>query len=270
MSKVKAQEEFISILMNEYTKRKSRNLRYSLRSFASSLDINHSTLSQILSKKRGMSVKLAEKIASKLPVLNSEKKRFVSSVANYATRSEKEASKIREKFNKLMKFKDVKILNNEIMEPMGHWIPLTAFELIATARANTLDELQKQLSLTKEQTIDLTENLCKTTLVIKEAGFFKVSHVTLQTLNDIPSHAIRKLHKSVAEKSIAAIETQPVQEREFQSAILSVAKADIPKAKEVIRDFIADFSSQFYKDDKHSEIYALSLNFFKIIGSKTK
>ncbi len=71
----------LNLLKKELDSRKSRNPNYSLRSFARSLDISPSRLSEILSGQR-MSMKTANKIATKLKLNENAKAEFTKSIHN--------------------------------------------------------------------------------------------------------------------------------------------------------------------------------------------
>jgi hypothetical protein len=55
-----------TILRNEFMRRRSVNPRYSLRAFARSVNLEHSTLSQLLRGKRAMTWKSIRQIASRM------------------------------------------------------------------------------------------------------------------------------------------------------------------------------------------------------------
>jgi hypothetical protein len=55
-----------SILEKEFTRRKQVNPRYSLRAFAKSVEVEHSTLSQLIRGRRAMTWKSIQAIAGKL------------------------------------------------------------------------------------------------------------------------------------------------------------------------------------------------------------
>ena len=59
-----AAERLRTILMEEFSRRRRKNPRYSLRAFASSLEIEHSTLSQLLRGKRAITWKSIRRIGA--------------------------------------------------------------------------------------------------------------------------------------------------------------------------------------------------------------
>jgi transcriptional regulator with XRE-family HTH domain len=64
--RVSAATRLRTILEAEFARRRNLNPRYSLRAFARSVDIEHSTLSQLLSGKRPMTWKSIHRIASRV------------------------------------------------------------------------------------------------------------------------------------------------------------------------------------------------------------
>jgi len=61
-----AEERLRTILKNEFSRRRQLNPRYSLRAFARSVDLEHSTLSQLLRGKRAMTWKSIRAIAGRM------------------------------------------------------------------------------------------------------------------------------------------------------------------------------------------------------------
>ena len=66
------QSSFKSLLESEYLRRLRKNPKYSIRAFARSLDMNDSTLSQILRGKRNISPKKVTDVGLKLGLSLSE------------------------------------------------------------------------------------------------------------------------------------------------------------------------------------------------------
>lgn len=71
----------VKLLLREIEKRKEKNQRYSLRAFASFLDVAPSTLSRILSNSQELSIAGTKNIIKKLQLSEEEKFLFIASVA---------------------------------------------------------------------------------------------------------------------------------------------------------------------------------------------
>src|SRR5690606_28835310 len=66
----------------------------------------------------------------------------------------------------------------------------------------------------------------------------------LMSSNDVPSHHVRSYHKEVSAYVPKVLDQVNVDKREFQSFVINICLSDIPKAKELIREFVHDFSRQ--------------------------
>ena len=74
----------LKLVKKELNSRKNRNPNYSLRSFARSLDVSPSRLSEILSGQR-MSKKMANKFANQLGLMEEDKIEFIESIQHQKT-----------------------------------------------------------------------------------------------------------------------------------------------------------------------------------------
>ena len=71
----------LQILHTEFLRRKSRNPRYSLRAYATQLEIHPSAMSRILASKQDLSLASAQIILNRLNMEPDEKRAFILSVA---------------------------------------------------------------------------------------------------------------------------------------------------------------------------------------------
>lgn len=78
---------YVEILKNEFIKRRSKNVFYSLRNFAKDIDLDPMHLSNILHNKRGLSRAKAEDIAPKLQIGYAERRKFILLVTAVSSRS---------------------------------------------------------------------------------------------------------------------------------------------------------------------------------------
>lgn len=78
---VKNKPQHLDMIQTEFSRRKEKNPRYSLRAFAQSLGMSTPTLSRILSGTQDISVTASRKIIRKLKLTESQTLSFISSVA---------------------------------------------------------------------------------------------------------------------------------------------------------------------------------------------
>lgn len=258
------QEVYLQILQREFDKKKEKNLRYSLRVFARHLDIDHSTLSQIFSRKRGLSDKLAHKIASHMTLTHHDKQKFLTSVDTCFARAKKKKAAAAEKMTQITKFNDTVVVLQAPLNTINHWRYIAVYELVSNKRATTISQLVEILKLSIDQTSTIVSHLCELNILSYAEGQLAATASSVQTLNDIPAEAIVKYHASIAEKAAHSVATHPVLEREFQNLVISFAKDQMPGAKQMIRDFMSEFSTKYYNENPNSEVYSLAVNFFSL------
>ncbi|MGH1469518.1 MAG: helix-turn-helix domain-containing protein, partial [Bdellovibrionales bacterium] len=66
------------LLKKEYAGKKGRNPAYSLRAFAKHLGLSPGTLSELISEKRPVTLKTAQKVLGRLDISNDEKSYIIS------------------------------------------------------------------------------------------------------------------------------------------------------------------------------------------------
>ena len=72
---------FVKFLEKHFANLQKKNPRYSIRAFAKKLDMNPSTLNRVLSGKRAVTLKMAEKIFDHLDIPRQTRKRLFLSLA---------------------------------------------------------------------------------------------------------------------------------------------------------------------------------------------
>ena len=154
------QEVYLQILQREFDKKKEKNPRYSLRVFARHLDIDHSTLSQIFSKKRGISENLAKKMVGNMTLTHHEKQNFLTSVETCFARAKKKKAAAAEKLTKISKYANAVVVHHEPANTINHWTHVVVYELVANQRINSAAALAQKVNLPTEQINNIIKQLC--------------------------------------------------------------------------------------------------------------
>jgi len=261
---IKDNEEYLRILRTEFELRKLKNKRYSLRAFSKFLGLNHATLSQVMSKQKGLSLKMAIKITQRLGLDSIEKNKFLTSVTKCFSRSPSRRLEAEEKLKTLAKHKKIVMTKHEEIPTINHWSHVAVFEVILTAKANNLSEIAKILDLSEVKVANILHILTDLGFVAKNGDHYHSLRSTIHTTNDIPSESIASYHASICTKAADSIHKQSVSIREFQNAIMCVDPKDLPEAKKMIRDFTQEFYLKFHNEISTNKIYSFSTNFFKL------
>lgn len=260
----KENEEYLQILKTEFQQRKLKNKRYSLRAFSKFLGLNHATLSQVMSKQKGLSLKMAIKLTQRLGLDSIEKNKFLASVTKCFSRSPSRRRDAEEKLKTLSKHKKIILTKSEELTMINHWSHVAVFEVILTAKANNQADIAKILDLPEIKVSGILHMLTNMGFIAKTDNEYHSLRSTIHTANDIPSESLATYHASVCIKAAESIHKQTVHIREFQNAIMCVDPKDLPEAKKMIRDFTQEFYLKFHNEVSTNKIYSFSTVFFKL------
>lgn len=240
--------DFINLLKKELASRIDRNSAYSLRSFAQSLQISHTTLSQVLSGKRPLTAKAQKKMASALGV-------SLDFIEDGLLKQESFDSK----------FEKVDINHFDLLSDWHHdaileLTHLKSFKPDHRWIALVLDLNVYQVELAVERMIKLGY------LVIEKNGKWRDVSVnnTNNYIGDFTNLALRKYQNGILQKSQNSLENVPREFRDHTSTLLHFSKSDMKRAKEIIREFRTQFLSFSESNKNPDEVYALTVSFFPL------
>ncbi len=261
--------DYRAVLKSEFSRRIQRNSSYSLRCFARDLGVTYSRLNESMNQKKGLSSQKASQIGTKLGLSKLEQTLFVLSVQSQHARSrlEKEESKTQLAKKISSNATELNLANFKVISEWIHYaiLELLQFEdFISSPKwmANVLDvaEVQVECALKNLSTVGLIQ--------VDTAGKISAVHTLLSSVNDIPSQAIREHHRQLLGKAEAALSSQAVTEREFQSLTLAFSNDDMPEAKKMIRDFILEFNNRFSKNSNNRSVFVLGTQFYRLSKKK--
>lgn len=246
------QNDFRLYLQDELKVRCLKNPRYSLRAFAKSLRINHSTLSKLMSGKRPLTMAVQRRLAEALGLGPEEMRSFEKATQN--TNAE---------------LKNLKNLEIDAFTMVSDWYHDAILELtrlrcfkpdpqwIATVLNITVSEVN--IAVERMQRLKLLE--------ISKSGRWKdlSADNTTNHIGDHSSVALRKYQAQILQKASEALTHIPRAERDNTSVLITVARDDIAEAKKMIQAFRLQMAQFFTrKKSKPTEIYSLAIALFPI------
>lgn len=237
------------ILEQELIKRKKANSQYSLRSFSKYLEVSPATLSQIMSGKRPLSLKMGQHFFSKLGLSAHEQS---SVLDEYKVENE-----------------NLKRMNTHVL-PEDHFKLISEWQYYAILSLGKLPQnraeplwIARRLGISLDLAKDSFERLLRMRLIEINEGHFRQTTIALQTSEDIPSSAIRRFHRQMLHLAEEKMESVSTEHREYSGATLAVAKNNLPRAKAMIRAFIKEFD-QILEKGPCDEVYHLSVYLFPL------
>lgn len=106
-------------------------------------------------------------------------------------------------------------------------------------------------------------------LLKEENGQWICTAARVTTKDDVANKGAREYHKQICKLAAESIESQNVDEREFQSFALSIPEDKIPLAKELIRKFRTQFCRAM-GDEPGDHVYQTQIQFFRLTESPSK
>jgi len=254
MSNASGQSEtFQSWLFHELERRKSINPKYSIRSFAKQLGSSPATISQVLSGKRPLTLKLANQLASKTEMSPADRKRFFGAIAFPTSASS--SSDGRDNFLQL---------ENDVFLTIADWYHFAILSL-GEIRGNrwNADWISTRLGISLSEARRAMQRLSRLGLIERRGLGFKQSGQNLVTKHDVPSDAVRANHRQILEKSLSAL-TSPVDQREFGSLTIAADARRLPEIKSWLRKTQRDFVDEFGSDTRNNGVFNLAMHFFRL------
>ncbi len=233
-----------AVLRHELDKRVKRNPSFSLRAFANFLEISPATLSQVISKKRSVSMKTGAHILHKLGYSPSEQLNLIASI----DASEAEIEKVQISEDKFQLISE------------WHYLAILSLGELPDAKADPR-WVAKRLSITAAIANKALQRLERLNIIVIKDGRFKQIHPPFKTADDIPSAAIRNYHTNILNLAAEKLETVDVNEREFSSVTMAINSKNLLKAKEITRKYKKDMS-KLLESGKADRVYHLAIQLF--------
>ncbi len=241
-SKQKRVLSFKNFLENEFLLRCKKNPHYSLRAYANYLEIDHSTLSQMIRGKRKITVKMQQKLGFKLGLTPSDLKKF-DPKSNYSE------------------------VDLDTFEVTSEWYYFAIMELLYTKSfyPDTLWVAQK-LGLKESLVENALNRLVKIGFIeiTEDGNWIDISDKNVSTLNhNLTSPAHIKMQKQLLEKAAEAMVKFNFESRSQTGVTMAIDVTKIPKAKEMIIKFQRELCA-FLEDGEQSEVFHLGISLFPL------
>lgn len=262
-----------SYLFEEYRRRSSVNASYSLRAYARDLDLSPSRLSEIFSRKNGLSCQNAARIAGVLKLEGPDREVFETSVQASHARSAKQRAEARSRLLKILQRpKEFQIRHDEF-RLISDWCHLAILELLSlkgfvlSPRA-----VSEKLGISVPEAKAAIDRLLRLGW-IQMVRDRPVVAEAFRTINSpsAASKALRSFHAQMIRKAERSIEFQRTEDRDLHGLLLAVEKKNLPKAKKLLYEFCKEFNHQVGSKPGDGEaVYALTLQFFEMTESEGK
>ncbi|WP_413290871.1 TIGR02147 family protein [Bdellovibrio sp. HCB337] len=238
------------ILIEDFEKRRIKNPSFSVRAYSRKLGLSHSALSEILSGKRIVGSKLAERLAEALMLAPDVR----SQVLKKST-DKSQAQRARETLQ--LKADQYKVISD--------WYH---FAILSVAETEDFQSdaawIANRLGLTKSVVQEALLRLERLGMIrLSKKGEIVVTGASFDSPDGIPSSAIRNTHHQYLDLAHDALENTPIEQRYFNGITMAIDPAKLPEAQKRIRQF-RDELCQYLESGSKKEIYQLCLQLFPL------
>jgi uncharacterized protein (TIGR02147 family) len=257
-----AQLEIRKILQTEFTRIRTKNPQYSLRSFARTLGLVPSALSEILGSDRPITKKMGEKILSRLAVPPDQYLKLMDSlgVRNAATSAVGAA-----------------VSANYIQMNMDHYHIITDwyyYAVLSLVEIKGFKEdpkwIAKRLGISNREAEQALVRLERLEMLVRdERGKLKPSGVSFTTTDGVANLAVRKRHLSNLDLAKRSLEKDDVSLRDFSEITMAVDVKKLGEAKDLIKKFRRELC-QFMETGSKKEVYKLCVQLFPLSEKDAK
>ncbi|MBS1971985.1 MAG: DUF4423 domain-containing protein [Bdellovibrionales bacterium] len=256
-------EEFLSQTLKKIS---DKNSSFSLRSFSRHLGVSPSHMSRLLKGSNRMSPSLARQVASRLKMSPSATEYFCLLVQMENAKSESHRKEMLRELSLRKRHLGKSVVKNEVFKMISDWHHAA---IIVLAKTKGFEGDAKWVSRRLGVSAIKAEIALKRLL---ELGFLKKdldgkirtgAGPDLTTSGDIVSAAIKDNHRQQLALAKEALDSQPIDMREFMNVTLSMDSEKVKKAKTLIRDFIDKFNAEMDIEGS-ADVFQLNMQFFKL------
>ncbi len=256
------------IYLNEVlAERKAKNPAYSMRALAKTFGITQAAISQILSRKKGLSLNTAMKIADSLGLKKEEADYFCLLVQMQATKDPKTRELLFRKIQELNPRRKVTDLTSEIFRLISDPHHYTILLLTEIDFEFTPENVAKHLGMNRYEVnvaIDRLQKLDLLEEVPELPGRFRRTKGDIQFSSDVPNHALRSYHKQILTKAMQSLDTQSPKEKVMSSEQVVLAAEDVETVRRLAMEFFSKVIKLSKKPGKKSAVYNVGIQVFKL------
>lgn len=244
-------------LQTELTQRCKRNPRYSLRAFAEYLQMDASSISQIISGKRRASTKVIEKIAERLSIHPEQKALFLAAANKKAAAAAQPSA-------------DYQLLAQDTFHFISDWYHYAILELISVdGFQNKPSWIARMLGITVSEASAAVERMVRLELIREEEGALVRSHKFVTNFAPgMTSAALKNLQRDIVSKALRAIDEVPQEEKDITSMTMAIDVSKLDDARKMIAKFRRELCAHM-EDGRQSRVYNLGIQLYPVSKKET-
>lgn len=244
-------DPLIEILKSEFSRKKSRNNAYSLRSYSRDLGIDPSNLSKILNRQKDVGPRLRSNLAKKLGFEISEVDSWLLPASFSKTRD-----------------KDYNPHNLEVFQIISGWQHYAILEIL---KVKDFEPTPRTISKCLELNIDVAREslnrLQKVGLLVVDPKTRRLVPAEMSSssiLNVATSKAHREQQRQILDGAIDALAETPIELRSQSSITMAIDSRKLDEARELVKKFRREMGRLLSASENLDEVYQLSVSLYPV------
>lgn len=254
------------LLEHEFMLRKREDAHFSLRSFASQLDIDPTSLSRIMKNSRQATEGTFKKIAARL-ALSPRQVQLLS--RHILAKRGRPSTK-----NPVVTVEPPSFtaVDHDTFMAISHWYYLAILELTYLKDFQPKTRwISQKLGVTVAEVKTAVETLQRLGfLLIDEAGWHDRFTYFSSIEQNYTSTALKSLQRQILKKAVVALDTMPIEERDQTSATFSIDSQLLPEARAIIKRFRREIAQLTDQSASKDSVYQLSISLFPLTITPNK
>jgi uncharacterized protein (TIGR02147 family) len=261
-------KNYVEILKHELDKRIQKNARYSMRAFAKHLGISPSSLSNILTNKKGLSERVAQLICKNLEFSGEETDYFCALVNSVDSRSRETREKNKRFVMNYLRTKYRIVFGDEDALLLSELRNLVLLEIlkISKVKAPLKKSLlsQEPLIISTNEQQKIIDLMIHTGMVEINNGYYEVKHETFLLPDKVAKEAQKNAHFKALEYAKHAYENEHYDEREFYLVLTPLNRSSMKEIKSKIREFADELMYKYGTPSQADSVYGLCTYLFPL------
>lgn len=245
-------ENVAQLLREELRQRQTRNPNFSLRAFARWLQLSPAHLSQVMSGKRPVTLRMAEKIVSRLGLSPVERLHFLKSTLPGWVEDDAH-----------LPTGPDRVLPEDRFRLIADWYHFAILSLCKLPGAQSDPRwIARRLGISQSQASEATARLERMGLLQLKPNFKQIGD-PLRVTSEVPSEAIRKFHKQTLALATEKIDTVEAGRRDLNAITMSINASKLPLARKLIDECLSKVSAVL-ETGTATDVYTLSMQLFPL------
>ena len=240
------------MLANEYASHTHRNPSFSLRAFSKKLGVSPATLSQILSGKRPLSRKSAQRIIDRCGMTEEAAKDFLASANGVQTSATTENDEA---------FDAIQLEAFKVISEWYHYAILSLGDI--TPNRHSPRWLSKRLGISEKEASHAFHRLEKLGLVERKGLQFRQVGKPLRVPSLKENHALKKAHLQNLRRAEELLQPEQAAMELYSTITMAVDESNLEKARTMIRDFRRQVCRELEKGNR-KRVYTLAVQLFPV------